>query len=133
MSVKYFGVYLSHNMKWYCHIDCIANKALKVLGLIKHLLSNASEKVRLIAYVTLCRPFIEYVCEIWNPTTQTLITKLENIQSKAMRFVKNLKRTYVSGSSARVLIGLDARTIKETKELHFFTLFWSMSLSFLTC
>ena len=102
MSVKYFGVYLSHNMKWYCHIDCIANKALKVLGLIKHLLSNASKKVKPIAYVTLCWPFLEYVCEIWNPATQTLITKLENIQSKATRFVKNLGGRYVSVLSARV-------------------------------
>ena len=40
-SVKYLGVYLSHDMKLCCHIDYIANKALKVLGLIKHLLYDS--------------------------------------------------------------------------------------------
>ena len=81
--------------------------ALRVLGLIKHLLNDAAEKVKLIAYVTLCRPLLKYACEIWNPTTQTLITKPENIQSKVTRFVRNLKGRYVSVSSARVLLGLD--------------------------
>ena len=80
---------------------------MKVLGLIKHLLNDATEKVELIAYVTLCRPLLKYACEIWNPTTQTLITKPENIQSKVTRFVRNLKGRYVSVSSARVLLGLD--------------------------
>ena len=103
--VKYLGVYLSHDMKWCCHIDYIANKALRVLGLIKHLLYDAPGKVKLIAYVTLRRPLLEYACEIWDPTTQ--ITKLENMQSKATRSVKNLRDRYVSVSSIRVLIGLD--------------------------
>ena len=45
---------------------------------------------------------------IWDVTTQTfLITKLDNIQSKATRFVKNLGGRYVSVLSARVLLGFD--------------------------
>ena len=55
-SVKYLGVYLSYVMKWSCHIDYTTNKALRVLGLIKHVIYDAPEKVRLLAYVTLCRP-----------------------------------------------------------------------------
>ena len=44
-SVKNLGVYLSYDMKWGCHIDYTTNKALRVLGLIKH----ASKKARLLA------------------------------------------------------------------------------------
>ena len=68
----------------YCHIDYTTNKALRVLGLIKHVLYDAPEKVRLLAYVTLCRPLLEYACEIWDPTTQFLITKLEDVQSHTL-------------------------------------------------
>ena len=75
-------------MKWGCHIDYAANKALRVLGLIKHVLYDAPKKVRLLAYVTLCRPLLEYACEIWDPTTQFLITRLEDVQSKAIRYIK---------------------------------------------
>ena len=43
-SVKYLGVYLSYDMKWSCYVDYTTNKALRVLGLIKHVLYNAPEK-----------------------------------------------------------------------------------------
>ena len=76
-------------MKWGCHIDYTTNKALRVLGLInKHVLYDAPAKVRLFAYdVTLqCRPLLKkYACEIWNPTTQFLITKLEDVQSHTLQ------------------------------------------------
>ena len=106
-SVKYLGVYLSYDMKWSCHIDYTTNKALRVLGLIKHVLYDAPEKVRLFAYVTLCRPLLEYACEIWDPTTQFLITKLEDVQSKAIRYIKNRRGRSVSITDSRVLLGLE--------------------------
>ena len=82
-----------------------------MLDFIKHLLYNAPEKVKLIAQVTLCRPLLEYACKIWSPTTQTLIIKLEYMQSKA---IKNLRGRYVFVSSARVLLELD--TLQNAKK-----------------
>ena len=58
-SVKYLRGYLTHDMKWCSYIDYIANKAWRVLSLIKHLLYDVPEKVKPIAYVTLCRPLLE--------------------------------------------------------------------------
>ena len=133
-SVKYLGGYLTHDMKWCSYIDYIANKAWRVLSLIKHLLYDVPEKVKPIAYVTLCRPLLEQVCEIWDLTTQTLITNLKDIHSKAKALLKFLEADmflYQAQKSYQALIHF--RTLEETKELHFCTMFWSMSLSFLTC
>ena len=111
----------SYDMKWGCHIDYAANKALRVLGLIKHVLYDAPEKVRLLAYVTLCRPLLEYACEIWDPTTQFLITKLKDVQSKAIRYIKNLRGRSVSITDSRVLLGLDTlQAIRKNKRIILF-------------
>ena len=75
------------------------------------------KKVRLLAYVTLCRPLLEYACEIWDPTTQFLITKLEDVQSKAILYIKNLRGRSVSITDSRVLLGLDAlQAIRKNKK-----------------
>ena len=71
------------------------------------MLYNAPEKFRLLAYVTLCSPLLEYACKIWNPTTQFLTTKLEDVQSKAIYYIKNLRGRSVSITNSRVLLGLD--------------------------
>ena len=119
-------------MKWGCHIDYTTKNALEVLGLIKHVLYGAPERVRLLAYVTLCRPLLEYACEIWDPTTQFLITKLEDVQSKAIRYIKNLKGRSVSVTDSRVLLGLDTlQAIRKNKRIILFHTVLSMNLSFL--
>ena len=41
-------------------------------------------------YTTLVRPILEYCSPIWDPYHTTKITKIENIQNKAARFVLNI-------------------------------------------
>ena len=75
----------------------------------------------LLAYVTLCRPLLEYACEIWDPTTQFLITKLEDVQSKAIRYIKNLRERSVSITDSRVLLGLDTlQALRNNKRILLF-------------
>ena len=73
-------------------------------------------------HVTLCRPLLEYACEIWDPTTRFLITKLEDVQSKAIRYIKNLRGRSVSiTDSSRVLLGLDTlQAIRKNKRIILF-------------
>ena len=72
------------------------------------------KKIRLFAYVTLCRPLLlEYACEIWDPTTQFLITKLADVQSNSLH--------YVSVTDSRVLLGLDTlQAIRKNKRIILF-------------
>ena len=113
---------LALDMERFSHFDHIANKALRVL----HLLYDDFEKVKLIAYVaTLCRPKLESTNGIWELTTQTLITKLGNIQINATRFIKTLRGKSVSASSARVLLGIETlQNSRKNKRIEvFYTVF----------
>ena len=62
---------------------------------------------------------LEYACEIWHSTALTLITKLEDIQSKVL--LKLLRGRYVSVSSARVLLEVD--TLQNVRKSKIITLF----------
>lgn len=89
--IKYLGVLITNNLKWEKHINCIITKASKILGYIKTTLFNAPQKVKLLAYLTLCRPILEYSSEAWDPYYAKDINKLEVLQNKAVRFILNLK------------------------------------------
>ena len=54
-------------------------------------------------------------------TTQFLITRLEDVQSKAIRYIKNLRGRSVSIRDFRVLLGLDTlQAIRKKKRIILF-------------
>ena len=85
----YLGLTLTNNLSWQCHIKGITNSANRMLGLIRRNLRSSSRKLRQQAYFTLVRPHLEYCCTVWNPFTTKDIMRVENIQSRAARFVLN--------------------------------------------
>ena len=91
--IKYRGVEIASNFSWVLQVDSVTSKASQRLGMIKHVLFKASRKVKKVAYLTLCRPIMEYACEVWDPHLVRQITSLENVQRKAVRFISNLKGT----------------------------------------
>ena len=120
-TVKYLGLHLSNDMKWESHINYAIPKAMRILGLIKNTLHDAPVKIKLVAYTTLCRSLLEYGCEIWDPVSQTLTHKLEAVQNKAIRFIKNLKGREESVSGARSTLGLN--TLKKARQARRINLF----------
>jgi len=85
----YLGLTLSSNMSWQKHINSVTAKANRMLGLVRRNLRGSSQKLRQKAYVSLVRPHLEYCSTVWNPYTQKDISKVENIQRQAARFVVN--------------------------------------------
>ena len=74
-----------------------------------------------VAVVTTTVALLEHVCEIWDPTTQFLITKLDDVQSKAIRYIKNLRGRSVSITDSRVLLDLDTlQAITKNKRIILF-------------
>ena len=66
-SFKYLGVTIANDFSWDLHIDEIVAKASQRLGFMKHVLFDALRNVKRVAYLTLCRPQLEYACEVWDP------------------------------------------------------------------
>lgn len=88
-NYKYLGVTLTNNLSWNLHINNVCSSAFRKLCYLKHKLKSAPPSVKLLAYVALIRPKLEYACTVWDPYTEVNIDNLERIQRKAVRFIHN--------------------------------------------
>ena len=91
-SAKYFGVTLTDDLKWDQHINNICDKANRTIRFLRRNLSIGATSLKERAYFTLVRPLVEYASTVWDPYTQTLIQKIEMVQRRAARYVKNRHR-----------------------------------------
>ena len=68
--------HLSTDLSWSYHIQCICNKARKIIGILYR---QFSSNMGILA-TPLVRPHLEYGIEVWNPYLQKDIVVLENVQ-----------------------------------------------------
>ena len=112
-SAKYLGVTISQDLNWNNHINNIIGKANRTLGFVKRNVKTRNEPVKELAYKTLVRPQVEYASSIWNPYTKQNINKIEMIQRRAARWVKNNYSPYDSVSN--MLDGLGWRSLENRR------------------
>lgn len=84
---RYLGLTITSNLSWTPHVSNIIGKANKRLGYIRRSLKLASSETKLTAYKMLIRPLLEYACEVWDPHVKYLVSNLEQVQRRALRFV----------------------------------------------
>ena len=96
-SAKYLGINISEDLVWNNHIQEITGKANRTLGFVKRNVKTRNEAVKELAYKTLVRPQVEYASSVWSPhTDKNKKIKIEMIQRRAARWVKNNYSTYDS-------------------------------------
>ena len=98
-SAKYLGVNITQDLNWNHHINEITGKANRTLGFVKRNVKTKNEAVKELAYKTLVRPQVEYASSVWNPHTKQNISKIEMVQRRAARWVKNNYSPYESVSN----------------------------------
>ena len=69
------------------------------LTFVKRNVKTKNEYVKELAYKTLVRPQVEYDSSVWNPYTDKNIDKIEMLQRRAARWVKNSYSSYDSVSN----------------------------------
>ena len=84
-SSIYLGVTLTSNLSWDKHVDNVAAKGNRTLGFIRRNLKDCTRTVKDTNYTAIVRPIIEYAATVWDPTSQSKIKTLENIQRRARR------------------------------------------------
>ena len=93
-SSKYLGAIVQDDGEWKEHINQLAAKGNKLLGFVRRNMKIDNKQAKEQAYKMIIRQPLEYASSIWDPHQQTDITKLENIQRRAARFVQgNFKQT----------------------------------------
>jgi len=85
---KDLGVVIDGNLKFHSHSAAVLSKANRLLGLIKHYLSNNTFTK---LYKSIVRPSVKYGNLIWGPFFIADCNKIENNHQKATRMVSNIR------------------------------------------
>ena len=96
-------------------MENVAAKGNRKLGFIKRNLRECTKSVKAASYTTLTRPVLEYASTGWDPTTQSHIQTLEQIQKRAARFVMNDFMTRTPGCVTRMQKDLGWDTLQNKR------------------
>ena len=87
-SEKDLGVIVTSNLGWEENILALYTKASSRLGLMKRTLRFIKDRKQKRAfYLALIRSLFEHCSIVWRPTTDTLNSKVESIQRKAVKWI----------------------------------------------
>jgi hypothetical protein len=114
---KHLGVTITNDLSWDRHIDNVAAKGNRTLGFTRRNLRECIKQVRETSYLTIVRPTLEYAAMVWDPTTQTLIQTLENVQRRAARFVINDYTNRTPGCVTSMLTSLEWQTLEQRRRI----------------
>ncbi len=81
-KAKYIGVMITETLAWNFDITQYSNKANICLGFIKRNISNWSQELRQLAYLSLVRSQLEYACVVWEPYQIKDISNVEKCKER---------------------------------------------------
>ena len=82
-SNRYLGLTISADLSWSKHIKNITSKARQQVGLLfRQFYKHASTDTICKLYLTIVRPHLEYVCEIWDPYVAKVIESVQKFSSR---------------------------------------------------
>ena len=88
-STAYLGLTINNKLQWSEHINNITSADNRMLGFLSRTLRKCPQKLKEKAYKTTVRPKLEYCAAIWDPHQEKYVDKIEMVQRRAARFVKN--------------------------------------------
>ena len=88
---KDLGITMDKDLTFDHHIDKIIKTANSVLGTIRRTFSNLNHATFTLLYKALVRSHLEYGQEIWSPMRKGSINKIEKVQRRATKLVKNIR------------------------------------------
>ena len=80
-------VHIQKSLSWNHHINKITKKANSTSAFLQRNIHACPRKIKVLCYLTLLRPVMEYASIIWDPFTQANINRLEMVQRRYARFV----------------------------------------------
>ena len=86
--VKYLGIIIDNNLSWKYHIDNIASKISKAIGIIARLLHFVPCQTLSNIYQCLINPYLNYGINVWGQASKIHLNKILVLQKRAMRLVK---------------------------------------------
>ena len=91
-DIKYLGIILD-NKHWKPHIAKLTTQISKSCGILSKLRHYTTQPVLKAVYNALIHPYLNYAVLNWGRASKTTIQPLENLQNKAVKFLKTSKKT----------------------------------------
>jgi len=89
-STPYLGFTVNSKLQSQQHINTISSAVNRMLGFLNRTMQRCPQKLKEKAYKTTVCPKLEYCSSIWDPHQQKDVVKIEMVQRRAARFVKNI-------------------------------------------
>ena len=86
-STKTLGVLVDENITWRNHIDYVAKKASKGIGLLRRSKDLLESNTLKTIYNATVLPYFDYWALVWYNCSQTIKNKLEKLHNKAARII----------------------------------------------
>ena len=96
-NTPYLGVNINSKLQWQQHINNISSAANRMLGFLSRTMRRCPQNLKESTYKAMVRPKLEYCSSIWDPHQQKYVAKLEMVQRRAARFVRNVPHKYTAG------------------------------------
>lgn len=85
---KDLGVLCTNDLKVEEQCADVCKKANRILGMIRRTITSRSKKIILQMYKSLVRPHLDYCGVVWRPYLQKDIKRVENIQRRTTKLIK---------------------------------------------
>ena len=86
-KVNYIGVILDEQLTWGNHIDYISTKIKRNIGAIKRIKNSLPKEYLEMLYKTIVEPQFRYCNTVWGQCGDTLLNRLQALQSRAARVI----------------------------------------------
>ena len=90
--VKYLGVFIDKHLSWKDHVNYIATKLSRSVGLISKLRHFLPRHTLLIIYQSLIAPYINYGIAAWGQAYSSNLKKILILLKRALRFIYSTER-----------------------------------------
>ena len=85
--VKFLGVLIDKNLTWKPHIDHIASKISKIVGILARIRHHVPFNILLQIYRSLIFPYTLYGIPVWGQAAQRDLEKILILQKRALRLI----------------------------------------------
>ena len=85
--MKYLGIFIDQNLTWKHHIDHVAFKISRYVGLLSKLRHHVPTHTLITIYRSLISPHLTYGLLAWGQACKSHLEKLLKLQKRALRFI----------------------------------------------
>ena len=112
---KFLGVYIDSKLNWNKHVDHVASKVAKNIGVITRARKVLDKKTLTGLYYTFIYPYLNYCCTVWGSCSITHISKLLVLQKRIVRIICGKPRLSPSLELFKSLKILPVKELQEFK------------------